>query len=105
MRAEYDSQADALSIDVLVVERWDGPDDPIDDTYCHVALASGLPANVELLNPREHLGLLDKAAERYELDAEKLKAAAGAALAAPDRVVTLEFGARAPAGAADHRGA
>jgi hypothetical protein len=43
MRAEYDSQADALSIDLVVVDRWDDSD-AIDDDYCTVALAGGRPA-------------------------------------------------------------
>lgn len=34
MRAEYDSQADALSIDLIRVEQWDGADGPIDDSFC-----------------------------------------------------------------------
>ena len=40
---------------------------------------------------------LRKAAERYDLDAEALIAAARAALAAPDRTVTLDVAVRAAA--------
>ena len=40
---------------------------------------------------------LRKAAERYDLDAEALIAAARASLAAPDRVVTLDVAVRAAA--------
>lgn len=94
MRAEYDSQADALSIDVLEVERWEGSD-PVDDDFCNVALAGGRAANVELLSPRDHLDLLTIAAEAHGLDAQALLAAAQSALAAPDRTVVLEV--RAPA--------
>ena len=61
MRAEYDSRADALSIDLIEVERWDRSD-PIDDDYCTVALVGGRAANVELVAPREHLDLLRAAA-------------------------------------------
>lgn len=89
MRAEYDSQADALSIDLIHAERWDGSD-AIDDDYCNVALANGRAANVELLAPAEHLDLLAVASERHGLDAVALEAAARSALAAPDRVVVLE---------------
>ena len=96
MRADYDSEADALSIDLIEVDGWDGADDPVDETYCHVALAGGQPANLELLSPREHIDLLAVAAERYDLDPEKLEAAARAAIAAPDRLVTLDFSARQP---------
>lgn len=88
MRAEYDSQADALSIQLLE-ESWD-EGDQVDDTYCTVALASGRPANVELIAPREHLDLLAVAAKQYGLDHEALLAAAQSALAAPNRPVVLD---------------
>lgn len=98
MRADYDSEADALSIDLIEAERWDDRvDEPIHDDYCCVAFAGGQPANIEVLYPGEHpehLDLLDAAAARYGLDAEELRALAMAALAAPDRVVTLELGVR-----------
>jgi len=96
MKADYDSQAEALSIDLVEVDRWDDGD-PIDDTYCNVALRKGRPVNVELLNPRDRLDLLEVVADKYELDAEALRVAAEAALAAPDRPVTLDIGARAAA--------
>ena len=63
-----------------------------------VALADGTPVEVQLLYP--DLGIsepLAAVADRYELDREALNAAAQSALAAPDRVVMLEVGARAPA--------
>lgn len=96
MKADYDSQADALSIDLLDVPHWDDGEE-IDDTYCNVALYEGRPANVELLNPGDHLDLLDVAAARLGIDSAALRAAAQAALAAPDRVVTVDVGARAAA--------
>lgn len=94
MRAEYDSTADALSIDLRETARWDGAD-VVDDDYCTVALAGGHPVNVELLSPSEHLDLLALAARRHGLDAEALDAAARSALAAPDRPVEIEVGATA----------
>jgi hypothetical protein len=94
MRAEYDSEADALSIDVLDVERWEGSE-PIDDDYCNVALAGGRAANIELLSPRDHLELLAVAAEAHGLDGQALQAAAQSALAAPDRTVVLDVLTRA----------
>ena len=96
MRADYDSEADALSIDLVEVDRWDGGED-VDGTYCHVVFADDRPVNVELLNPHDHLDLLAAAAERYGLDGTALIAAAKAALAAPDRPVTLDVGVRAAA--------
>ncbi len=96
MKAGYDSHADALSIDLIEAPRWDDGEE-IDDTYCNVALFEGRPANVELLSPRDHLDLLEVVAERLDVDLMALSAAAQAALAAPDRVVTVDVGARAPA--------
>ncbi|HWO15437.1 MAG TPA: hypothetical protein VNM89_01840 [Solirubrobacterales bacterium] len=92
MKADYDSQADALSIDLIETPRWDGGD-RIHDTYCHVAFYRDRLANVELLSPRDHLDLLDAVADRYGVDALALRAAAQAALAAPDRAVTLDVAA------------
>jgi len=89
MRAEYDSEADALSIDLIEAPYWEGAD-PIDGDFCTIALSEGRAANVELLAPREHLGLLERAAEKHGLDREALRAAAESALAAPDRVVVVE---------------
>jgi hypothetical protein len=92
MRADYDSEAEALSIDLKQFEVYEGGEQ-IHDTYCHVGFADGGPANVELLNPVQHLDLLDVVAERYNLDGAALLAAAQAALAAPDRVIELEVAA------------
>ena len=89
MRAEYDSQADALSIDLIEAERWNGSD-VVDNDYCTVATVDDRPANVELLSPAQHLDLLITAAEQHGLDAEALQAAARSALAAPDRTVVLD---------------
>ena len=93
MRADYDSEANALSIDLIRFDFFEHQDS-VHDTYCQVGFAKGVPANVELLNPAEHLDLLDVVAERYGLDGTALIAAAQAALAAPDRMVELEVAAR-----------
>jgi hypothetical protein len=63
-----------------------------------VALARGVPIEVQVLYP--DLGIdepLAAVVHRYDLDAEALHAAAQSALAAPDRVVTVEVEARATA--------
>jgi hypothetical protein len=96
MRADYDSEADALDIELVPLKLLEGQDS-IDDTYCQVGFAGGTPACIELLTPAEHLDLLDIVATRYDLDGVALLAAARAALAAPDRVVELEVGARVAA--------
>lgn len=96
MRADYDSEANALSIDLVDARRWEGSEGV--GQRVNVAFANGEPVNVELLYP--DLGLeapLHAAADRFELDAEALIAAAQAAIAAPDRAVTLEVAARVSA--------
>jgi hypothetical protein len=96
MRADYDSEANALSIDLVDAPHWEGSEGV--GQQVNVAFADGKPVNVELLYP--NLGLekpLLDAADRFELDAEALIAAAQAAIAAPDRVVTLDVAAFTPA--------
>ena len=88
MKADFDSEVNAVSIDLVDVDRWDYGEE-VDHWHCTVAIADGRPVNVSLLYPRENLSLLSTAAEKFDLDAEALEAAAKAALAAPDRVVTL----------------
>jgi hypothetical protein len=93
MRADYDSKANALSIDLGQPRRWDYNEEVV--PRVNVAIADGKPVNVELLYP--DLGLekpLRAAAERYELDAEALIATAQAAVAAPDRAVTVDVAVR-----------
>lgn len=92
MWADFDSKADALEIELVRFQRLEW-EDSVDDTYCQVGFANGRPACIELLHPAERLDLLPVVAERYELDGDALLAAAQAALAAPDRLVTLKFSA------------
>jgi hypothetical protein len=96
MRADFDSEANALSIDLIEFDLYEHQDS-VHDTYCQVGFAKSVPANVELLNPADHLDLLDVVADRYGLDGLALRAAAQAALAAPDRVVELAVAARVAA--------
>jgi hypothetical protein len=89
VRGDYDSEADAVSIDLLIVDHWDSGG-MIDDDYCTIAFSGERVANVSLLVPRDHLDLLDEAARRFELDLLGLRATTQAALAAPDHIVTVE---------------
>jgi hypothetical protein len=93
MRADFDSKADAISIDLVDARRWEGSEGV--GQRVNVTFADGKPVNVELLYPS--LGLeqpLQDAAARFGLDAEALVAAARAAIAAPDRLVTLDIAVR-----------
>jgi hypothetical protein len=96
MRADYDSTANAISIAIANVPHADESD--VVHSRAIVALAEGKPVEVQLLYPDMGIGEpLAAVADRYDLDGEALHAAAQSALAAPDRVVTLEVEARARA--------
>lgn len=86
MKAYFDSEANAVSIDLLDVDHWDDGGE-FDEYYCTVAFSKERVANIGLLYPSEHLHLLEAVATRYHLDACGLLAVAKAALAAPDRTV------------------
>ena len=93
MRADYDSTVNAISITITDATSA-GRSDEVHPRAI-VALADGQPVEVQLLYP--DMGLdepLAAVAERYDLDREALAAAAQSALAAPDRVVSLEVAAR-----------
>ncbi len=92
MKADYDSQADAISIELLPFDHFDDQEQ-VDDDFCTVGFEGGRPVNVGLLAPAKHLDLLDRAAERFGVDGESLVAITRAALAAPDRVVELKVSA------------
>jgi hypothetical protein len=94
MRAEYDSEANALAID-LFTEFVIDYDEEIDGR-CNVAVdPAGRPVSVELLYPDEGVeSPLTAAAARFGLDAEALIVAARAALGAPDREIVLDVRAR-----------
>ena len=92
MKADYDSEADAISIDLCPSKHFD-EQQQVDDDYCVVSFEKGRLVNVELLSPAEHIELLEVAAERYGLDGTAIVATTQAALAAPDRIVELNLGA------------
>lgn len=88
MKAYFDSEANAVSIDLLEVDYWDDGDE-FDEYYCTVAFRDDRLVNIGLLYPSEKLHLLMAVADSYKLDAEELITAAKAALAAPDRTVRI----------------
>ncbi len=96
MRADYDSTANAISITIAEAQSADGSDEV--HSRAIVALAAGKPVEVQVLYPDMGISKpLAAAAERYGLDPQALEAAAQSALAAPDRIVTLEVAQREPA--------
>jgi len=90
MRADFDSKANALDLELFRFEHYDYQEQ-VDDDFCTVGFAGGELADVELLDPADHLDLLEIVARLYDLDGTALLAAAKAALAAPDRLVTMNL--------------
>ena len=88
MKTDYDSQANALGIELVEVDRWDDGYE-FDDDYCNLGFSEGRLVYIGLLYPSQNLQLLEAVAESYDLDAGTVLAAARAALAAPDLVVTI----------------
>jgi hypothetical protein len=95
MKADYDSEANAISIDLCSFDHFD-EQKQVDDDYCVVGFEKGRPVNVGLLSPAEHIELLEAAADRFDLDSVALVATTRAALAAPDRIVELNLGGPLP---------
>lgn len=96
MRADYDSEANAISITLVGEERAERADQV--HPRAVAALRGDRPIELQLLYP--DLGVeepLRIVAERYALDPEALIAAAQAALAAPDRFVTVDVDVRSTA--------
>ena len=97
MKADYDSEADALAIDLVAAPHASHAEEISD--RCNVAVDfSDRPVSVEVLYlDKPYDDLLRTAAERFDLDAEALIGIARAAVVAPDREVTLHLGVRATA--------
>jgi hypothetical protein len=93
MRADYDSKANAISISLALEGRAERADQV--HSRLVVALHNDRPVELQLLYPdlgvKEPLGAV---AQNYGLDIEALVAAAQAALAAPDRSVTVDVAVR-----------
>jgi len=99
MRADYDSEGDTIQISLEPVDRLFGGSDVIEGGKVIVGFHDGRPALIDVIGTRNP-GFeqpLRVAADRHDLDAEALIAVAHAALAAPDRPVRLDVGARSAA--------
>lgn len=92
MRAQYDSKADVLGIELVPGSTADASD--VFGNHVVIALDRDRPVHVEILHPAEGLGPLEEAARRHGLDAEAIAAATQAALEAPDREVIVQIAAR-----------
>ena len=98
MKADYDSEADAILIDIVEVDHWDHQEMVDEAEYCGVAFNHGKPVAVTLRYPREEADLLARAAARFDLDEMTLRATAQAALEAPNHVVTVDVDPQVLAG-------
>jgi hypothetical protein len=88
VKADFDSEANALAIELIDVDRWDDGDG-FDEDYCNLGFYKSRLVYIGLLYPSDNLHLLRAVSEAYELDADELISSAKAALAVPDRVVTV----------------
>jgi len=94
MRADYDSEGDTIQVKLESVRRLDR-DKVVENGAVIVGIFEDRPVMVDVIGTKGDFEKpLRLAAERYDLDVEALIAAAKAALAAPDRTVTLGVGAR-----------
>lgn len=99
MKADYDSQGDTIQIALEPVDCLSGGSDVVEGGKVIVGFQDGRPALIDVIGTSKP-GFeqpLRVAADRHHLDAEALIAAAKAALAAPDRPVRLDVGARVAA--------
>lgn len=94
MRVDYDSEGDTIQIELEPVRRL-GHGEEVENGAVIVGIYENRPVMVDVIGTRRDFAQpLRIAAERYGLDAEALIAAAKAALAAPNRTVTLDVGVR-----------
>jgi len=97
MKADYDSEGDTIQIELEPVDRLDFGKD-VENGAVIVHFRDKKPVIVDVIGAGSVFEKpLRIAAERYEMDAEALIAAAQAARAAPDRTVTLDVAVRAAA--------
>jgi hypothetical protein len=98
MKVDYDSEGRSLLFEFAGFrEAKDGDDtEDLAGGICLVTHRDGRPIFIQLLSADRDITPLDEAAERFGLDAEALRAAARAALAAPDREIHIEVGKRLP---------
>ena len=98
MRADYESNCDTIQIVLEPGGGLAGGSDVIDGGAVIVSYHEGRPAMIDVIGTRNGFEEpLRLAATRNALDPEALVAAARAALAAPDRIVMLDVGARVAA--------
>lgn len=94
MKVDYDPEARSLLFEFGEFRESEDGDyvETVADGMCIVWFHDDRPESIQLLSADEDITPLDEAAERFQLDAEGLRAGARAALAAPDREIRIEVG-------------
>jgi hypothetical protein len=94
MKVDYDSEGRSLLFEFGEFRQAEDGDyvEELAGGICLAWIHDGRPDSIQLLGADKHLAPLDEAAERFGLNAADLRAAAHAALAAPDREIAIEFG-------------
>jgi hypothetical protein len=98
VKVDYDPEAKSLLFEFGEFRESEDGDyvEELAGGMCIVWFHDDRPESIQLLGADAYLAALDEAAERFELDADSLKAAAHAALAAPDREIVIEVGRKLP---------
>lgn len=95
MTADYESAYDTIQITLGEIDHLNGGSEVIENGAVVVGYCEGRPAMIDILSTRSGFEkALAVAAERNDLDAQALIAASKAAIAAPDRSIRLDVGAR-----------
>jgi hypothetical protein len=94
MKVDYDPEAKSILFEFGEFRESEAGDyvEQLAGGMCLVWFHNDRPESIQLLGDDRYIAALDEAAERFDLDAEALRAAARAALAAPDREINIDVG-------------
>jgi hypothetical protein len=94
MKVDYDPEAKSILFEFGEFREAEDRDyaEELAGGTCIVGIHDGRAERIQLLGADEDITPLDEAAERFDLDAEGLRAGARAALAAPNREIHIEVG-------------
>lgn len=94
MKVDYDPEAKSILFEFGEFRESEEGDyvEEVAGGMCIVRFHDDRPESIQLLGADKDITPLDRAAERWGLDAEGLRAGARAALAAPDREIRIEVG-------------
>jgi hypothetical protein len=107
MKVDYEAAARSLLFEFGEFRECEDGDyvEEVAGGKCIVWFHQERPESIQLLGADTDITPLDEAAERFDLDAEALRAGARAALAAPDREIHIDVGKKLPLGDEEVTGA